>query len=115
MADDDTYICHRCIGDAFLKAEVRRDGRRQKCHFCGATHRAWPLDQLAARVRGVIEEHFRITPDNPYDEGAYDPDEGWERRGELVTEVIAEIAGLETDAAEAIRDCLSEETRYDGP
>jgi HEPN/RES N-terminal domain 1/RES domain len=111
---DDVYICHGCIGDSFLKKEVRREGGRRQCHFCGKTRKAWPLDELAERVEGVIEEHFRITPSDPRDEGfAYDKDMDWERRGDPVDDVIAEIAGLEPEAAKAVRDRISEKTSWD--
>jgi hypothetical protein len=106
---DDTYICHRCIGDAFLKQEICRHGRKRECHFCGKTCEAWPLDELAEQVRGVFEQHFRITPSDPGEEGfAYDRDMDWERRGELVADVIADIAGLEPEPAEAVRERLSD-------
>jgi hypothetical protein len=112
--NDDTYICHACIGDTFLKREVRRDGRKRECHFCGKTREAWPLDELAERIQGVIEEHFRVTPSDPRDEGfAYDKDMDWERRGDPAADVIAEIAGLEPESAEAVRERLSEKTYYD--
>jgi HEPN/RES N-terminal domain 1 len=115
-ADDchDTYICHRCVGDSFLKQEIRRDGRKQECHFCGKTRKAWPLDELAERVQSVIEEHFRITPSDPNEEGfVYDKDMDWQRRGDPVADVIADIAELDSEPAEAVRERLSEKTRYD--
>jgi hypothetical protein len=111
---DDTYVCHECVGDAFLKQEIRRDGRKQECHFCGKTRKAWPLDELAERIKGVIEEHFRITPSDPSDEGfVYDKDMDWQRRGYPVADVIAEIAELKSEPAEAVRERLSEKTSYD--
>jgi hypothetical protein len=118
MADEDDsgglYVCHACIGDAFLKAEIRREGRKRVCHFCGKTRKAWPLEELAERVRGVIEEHFRITPSDPGEEGlAYDEEMDWQRRGEPVEYVIAEIAELEPEVAEAVRERISEKTSWD--
>lgn len=111
---DDVYICHECIGDAVLKDEVRADGRKRTCHFCGKPRKAWPLDELAERVQSVIEEHFRTTPSDPRDEGfAYDKDMEWERRGDPIADVIANIAGLAPEPAEAIRERLSEQTSYD--
>jgi len=108
---DDVYICHGCIGDAFLKQEVRGDGRKRKCNFCGETREPWPLDELAERVEGVIKEHFRTTPSDPRDEGfVYDEDMDWERRGDPVADAILNIAGLEPETAEAIRKRLSETT-----
>lgn len=114
----DTYICHACIGDFFLKKEIRRGGQKQECDFCGETRKAWPLNELAERVRGVIETHFRITPSDPYEEASeggymYDKDTDWERRGSPLADIIADIAELKPDAAEAVRDLLSQDTGYD--
>lgn len=111
---EDVYICHACVGDAFLKEEICSDGKKRKCEFCGKTRKTWPLQELAERVRSVIEEHFRITPSDPRDEGfAYDKEMDWERRGDPVADVIAEICELEPDVAEAVRKCISDETSYD--
>jgi hypothetical protein len=106
---DNIYICHACIGDAYLKQEVLSDAHKRTCHFCRGISEAWPLDELAERIQMVIEEHFVVTPDNPSDDGFY-YDEDWERRGEPVAEVIAEIARLEPEPTEAVRERLSEKT-----
>jgi hypothetical protein len=116
VGDDsnDTYICHGCIGDAFLKQEVLRGGRKWKCHFCDKTDVAWVLDELAERVRRVIEEHFNVTPSAPRDEGLmYDNDMHWERRGDPIADVIAKIVGIAPEPAEAVRECLSKKTSND--
>ncbi len=118
MADDDdsddAYICHACVGDAFLKGEIRREGHKQECHFCGKTQKAWPLEELVERIEGVIQEHFRITPSDPSEEGfVYDKDMDWKRRGEPIADVVAQIAELEPESAEAVRARLSEKTSWD--
>jgi hypothetical protein len=50
---DNVYICHGCIGDSFLKDDVRREGRTRQCHFCGKARKAWPLDELAERAQAT--------------------------------------------------------------
>ncbi|HTA98916.1 MAG TPA: RES domain-containing protein [Bradyrhizobium sp.] len=111
---DNVYICYGCIGDSFLKDEVRQEGSNRQCHFCGKSREAWPLDELAERVRDVIEEHFEVTPSDPSDEGfVYDREMDWERRGEPVADVISGIAELDQNVAEAVRDRLSEQTSWD--
>lgn len=95
---DDAYICHECIDDSFLKDEVRQEGSARNCHFCGKVRVAWPLDELATRVQGVVEEHFKATAGD---------------RGDPVAYVIAEIAGLDAKIAEAVRARLSEQTYWD--
>lgn len=112
--DNDVYICHKCVGDAYLKDEICSEGRERACEFCGQARKAWPVEELAERVQVVIEEHFRVTPSDPWGEGvAYDKEIGWERRGEPVADLIAEIAQLDSKAAEAVRECLSEKTSWD--
>ena len=118
MADNDdsevVYVCYECVGDDHLKEEIRREGHERECHFCGKTQKAWPLDELAGRIQGVIEQHFQITPSDPSEEGLpYDKDIDWERRGEPVADVIAEIAELEPELAEAVRDRISDQTSWD--
>ena len=111
---DDVYICYGCIGDSFLKEEVRREGHKRQCHFCEKARKAWPLDKLAERVQGVIDEHFRITPSDPRDEYLfYDEDMDWERRGDPVAAVIAEIAELEPKPAEEVREHLSRKIYFE--
>jgi hypothetical protein len=75
---------------------------------------AWPLRELAARIEAVIDEHFETTPIDPSEEGLpYDSEIDWTRSGEPIADVIAEIAQLEPEAAEAVRKHLSEETAWD--
>lgn len=112
--EDDVFVCYDCVGDPHLKGEIRRDGSRRPCQFCRKKRKAWPLRELAERVRGVIEEHFRLTPSDPGAEGfPYDKETQWERRGEPVEWVITEIAAVEPDVAEAIRRRISEATSWD--
>ena len=89
-------------------------GLKRKCGFCGKVRKSISLGELADRVHGVIETHFRLTPSDPYsEEYAYDKEVGWERRGEPVEYLIAEIAGVEQELAVAIRKTLSERTAWD--
>jgi hypothetical protein len=39
-SDDDTEIkdrrlCSGCIGEAFLRAEIEKEGESDTCHYCG--------------------------------------------------------------------------------
>ena len=65
---DNICVCHACIGDRFLANEVKASGSRMPCGYCDATQEAIALDDLAARVHGALQEHFELTPDNPYDD-----------------------------------------------
>lgn len=111
---DSTYVCYLCIGDAFLREEVRTEGARKACHYCKKRRRTIPLSELVERVHGAMEAYYVLTPDAPGGEGyAIDPDIGWERRGEPVLWVIANMAELEEPIASDIVDHLSDRHEYD--
>lgn len=89
-------VCHDCIGDEFLAAEVKIHGRPDYCKYCGTRREAIQLDRLADRVHDVIQEHFRFIPDEP------DDAEGWflQRLGRwppldtyLIADVVTDLVG----------------------
>ena len=48
--DDDTaYVCHDCIGDPFLAEDVRAEGTRATCSYCGEVREALVLGDLVVR------------------------------------------------------------------
>ena len=97
-------ICYGCIGDSFLKGEVQAQSKRAKCGYCGNTRKSISLEELADQIHDVMEEHFKLTPSDrsglPY---AYDSEVGWERSGELVADVITNLADLDEKIAEDVR------------
>lgn len=44
------FVCHACIGDAYLKDEIKRAGTRAKCMVCDEEKRAISFDVLCERV-----------------------------------------------------------------
>lgn len=57
-------ICHHCIGDHVLKAEICADGERSACDWCDQTAQTWTAERLAERVAAVYERAV-----GPADEG----------------------------------------------
>lgn len=111
---DETYVCYRCIGDPFLREEVNAEGARKACDYCGKKRAGILLSDLADRVHETMERYYVLTPDTPGTEGGMiDPEMGWERRGEPVLHVIAEIANIDEKIASAIVERLSEQHGYD--
>lgn len=45
--DDAVRVCHDCVGDPFLADEVKEEGARGLCSYCGETREALTLGNLA--------------------------------------------------------------------
>ena len=107
-------ICDQYIGDDFLKEEVKEQGILDTCSYCGEVREAIMLDALADRIHDMLHEHFRLTPgypDEPYE--YFLASEGtWERRGDPVEFVIAEMAGVEEDVTRDVISLLSARYGY---
>ncbi len=111
VSQDDERVCYSCVGDCVLADEVKEQGTRNKCSYCGRVQEALKLSALVERIHNTLQEHFELTPHSPgYYESMLDR-EGivyWERQGELVEHVIADIAGLHRDLARDIVKWLSD-------
>lgn len=82
-----TFLCHGCVTDPFLSAEMRVGARRQ-CSQCGRRRQGMPLEALADRIDAAMQDHYK--PDALDD-------------GESYSEVIQREAGLDEDVADAIQ------------
>jgi len=106
-------LCHGCIGDTVLSAEVRTTGFKARCYYCGRSRKAWPLTRLAERIHRVIQANYHIIHAGPYDHYAF------ESSGEDPAFTITELASLDdTNIGEDIRVILSDRygysAQYDG-
>ena len=108
-------VCHECIGEQFLKRVVNEEGTLGRCCYCGKTQITLVLEDLADRIHRALQEHFELTPDHPSE-----PDEYvrlamhgiWERSGEEVEYLIADIAGLDEQIARDVTSVLSDIHAY---
>ncbi|WP_376697237.1 RES family NAD+ phosphorylase [Wenzhouxiangella sp. EGI_FJ10305] len=110
-------ICSGCIGEAYLKAEVERNGDKGDCTYCSETKKVITICDLADRVDAALVDHYERTQDEPTAlQYALHRDKDifyqWERRGEPVAEVICETAHIDERIAEHVRQVL-EERHYD--
>ena len=111
--DDTTRVCHDCVGDPFLADEVREEGARGLCSYCGKTREALTLGDLADRIHEVLQGHFELTPSEPSgDEFALAREGLWERPGYPVADVIADMAGLSEEIAGDVVEILSDRHSY---
>src|SRR5258708_7975342 len=58
-------LCHQCIGEEYLGAEVRRKGQRGKCSYCDRSARSYTIEDIAERVETAFEQHYTRTSDQP--------------------------------------------------
>ena len=111
--DNQSCVCYGCIGDAVLSAVVKQSRRRSLCTYCAENREAMPLGELADRIHAVLEDDFVLSSadDNRY---VYSSASGgmWEPSGDPVEYVIAEIAGLEPEIADDLRELLSGRHAY---
>lgn len=56
----DENVCWGCVGDSIVAAEIKKDGSRAKCDYCGKLRKCLPLDWLAERVHEVLSRLIRI-------------------------------------------------------
>lgn len=120
MANDDDIddlkakrICHKCIGEEYLRTEVRNKGKVNKCSYCGGKAKSYTLDDIAEHVEIAFEHHYTRTSDQPNSwqqsllsdrESDYD----WERDGEPVVGSIEMGADISEKAAQDIQRILDD-------
>ena len=112
--DDRTRICHDCVGDQFLSSQVKAEGLRSRCTHCGETEEeAVTLDELADLIHPVLQEEFELTRGDPTHYGYPSFGEDlWDGTSEPVAEVIASMACVDDEIAEALRELLSGRHAY---
>lgn len=100
-------ICHGCIGDEILSAEVRVSGTKSRCHHCERHRKGWSLRKLADRIHPVLQANYEPVYPGPYDRYMFEPG------GDDPAFVITEMAGLDdTTIGESIQAILSERYGY---
>ncbi|TRC72039.1 hypothetical protein FJV83_31435 [Mesorhizobium sp. WSM4307] len=95
-------VCYKCIGDSYLREEIRTDGKRAKCAYCEKLRKSFTIDELSDRVRSVVEEHYRHHQDE------YGADSG-----EPIKWLIADLLEADETIAEDVRGRISEDTAYE--
>ena len=110
---DQSRVCYGCIGDAVLSADVKQSGRRSLCTYCAQVREAVPLGELADRIHTVLEDDFILSRADDRHYVPSSPSGGlWEPDGDPVEHIIAEIAELEPEICEDLRELLSGRYAY---
>lgn len=87
-------ICHHCVGERVLKAEIRADGERDACDWCDRTAQTWTAERLAERVATVYEREV-----GPADEGFRQVagHASWGPNGRPPSELMTELIEADDD------------------
>lgn len=110
-------LCYRCVGEAYLNAEIRRDGKRRKCSYCDRAAKSYLIVELAERIETAFEQHYARTSDQPTSWqqtmlSDRESDYEWDRDGEQTVYAIMNSADMPEVAAEDIQQIL-EDKFYD--
>ena len=107
------YICHCCIGDAYLASEIKSSGDTAECDYCGESAPSIDIDALADRIEEAFSDHYTRTADQPDSwqerlladrESNYD----WDREGSPVDLAIQDAAGIGEGPATDVLAILEE-------
>lgn len=107
-------LCHACIGEAYLSAEVAQNGVECSCSYCDRTAKSYTIGALAERIEDAFAAHYVRTSDQPHDWehpllADREMNYGWERDGEPVVWAIANAAEISEDAATDIQTILEDQ------
>ena len=104
------FVCHGCIGDAYLKAETKRGDVVQTCMICGKRRKAISFFDLCDRVHDIISEEYHRTASEPDSWSAYKEMEiDWERDGDTVSELLHEMLESDEPLIDAVKQELSDQ------
>jgi len=94
-------LCHRCVGEDYLRTEIKAKGKRRKCSYCGITTNSYEVGDVAKCFEIAFDQHYvRILDQpNPY---------WWDHDGKPVILAIMDAADIPQDAAEDIQLILKE-------
>lgn len=111
--DDDISarrICIECIGEKYLAGQLAEVAEEQsECDYCGHDGDTVTIDDLADRISDALDRHYYRTSSEPEGIDLLAAKEGlWERPGEPVASLIAELAQIDDSPAEDIRVVLEE-------
>jgi hypothetical protein len=107
-------LCHHCVGEAYLSAEIRAKGKRFKCSYCDRTAKAYRIGEVAELIDAAFDQHYSRTSDQPTSwqysllsdkESDYD----WERDGEQVVYAIMNAADIPEVAAKDVQEILEDQ------
>jgi hypothetical protein len=92
-------VCHQCVSEGFLSAEIRKSGVEETCHYCKDHTKTWAIGKLADCIGHAFKQHYDLVQEGDYD---------GKQPGEQTVDAIAGAAEVEVDIAEDITAVLSD-------
>lgn len=104
-------LCYHCVNENFIKNEIRTQGLKRKCSYCGKVCKSYSLDKMAERIETAFEQHYFRTSNHPEDWeypllADKELDYEWDRDGYQVIYIIMDAAEISEDAAYDIQQIL---------
>lgn len=97
MTNVPDHLCHACVKDKFLKAEIKASGIKAVCMSCGKKRAAMEFIPLTRRIDEAVQEHYAPNSDGD---------------GQNWAEIVAEQAAIGPEIAEEMRQWLSSTRGY---
>ena len=110
---EEKLVCSGCVGEDFLKEEIRKSREVDVCSYCSKRRRTTSIGDLADEFEGAFERHFYRTSTEPNDYEYMlqkDPESSYEfeRHGEPVLDVIQQIGDVSEEIADDLLEVLGE-------
>jgi len=110
--NNDERVCSNCIGEEYLKLQVKGSTSTDDCSFCERRAcKTLPISELAAFVSNMLEEHYQATasePDGLELMAVKYGSEDWYQQGTPLNDLIEETVEVNCDVATAIADELKD-------
>jgi hypothetical protein len=106
-------LCHACIGEPYLMAELKAKGVSGLCAYCGATKPSLTIEELADKVETAFAAHYvrtAIGPDSIQERMQADRESSytWTREGSPMIEAIQEAAMIGEEEAADVLEVLQD-------
>ncbi len=119
MTDDDDdgetvkRICHACIGEKYLAAEVKAQGAIGLCAYCGETDPSLTIEELADEIETAFADHYTRTaqgPDSLQERMQADRESSycWTREGSPALDALQEAAMIDEAPAADVLEILQD-------
>jgi RES domain len=105
-------ICHECIQDEYLSADLKVNGERIACVECGKRRKGITVEDLGKRLEPILRECY--VPGEEYRKfSSEDDDRGhFVQKGEDFTDIVQEVMGTLHSCHDEILGAIMEADNY---
>jgi len=103
-------ICHQCVGEEYLKVEIKRSGEIARCSYCDRKAECCSVGEIAERIETAFEQHYTRTSDQSDGESVIYAIMNATEIPETTAEDVQAILGEKHEDIEAAK--VGEETEF---